>query len=30
MYPPVVKISVNRPELPPVIKVDGKTYKVDK
>lgn len=30
MYPPVVKISVNRPELPPVIKVDGKNFKVGK
>lgn len=30
MYPPVVKISVNRPELPPVIKIDGKTFKVAK
>lgn len=30
MYPTVIKISNNRPELPPVIKVDGKIYKVDK
>ena len=30
MYPPVVKISVNRTELPLVIKVDGKTFKVGK
>lgn len=30
MYPPVVKISINRPELPPIIKVDGKVYKVEK
>lgn len=30
MYPPVIKISVNRPELPPVIKIDGKIYKVVK
>lgn len=29
-YPTVIKISVNRPELPPVIKVDGKTFKVGK
>ena len=28
MYPPVVKISVNRTELPPVIKIDNKVYKV--
>lgn len=28
MYPPVVKISVNRPDLPPIIKVDGKIFKV--
>ncbi len=30
MYPPVVKISINRPELPPIIKVDGKVFKVEK
>lgn len=30
MYPPVIKISTNRTELPPVIKVDGKIYKVVK
>lgn len=30
MYPPVIKISVNHSELPPIIKVDGKIYKVEK
>lgn len=30
MYPPVVKINTNRPELPPIIKVDGKIFKVEK
>jgi hypothetical protein len=30
MYPTVIKIKTNRPELPPVIKVDGKTFKVVK
>ena len=29
-FPTVVKVSSNRPELPPVIKVDGKTFKVAK
>lgn len=30
IYPTVVKISVDRPELPPIIKVDGKIFKVVK
>jgi hypothetical protein len=30
MYPPVIKISVDRPELPPIIKIDGKVFKVEK
>lgn len=30
MYPPVIKIRNNRTELPPVIKINGKTFKVDK
>jgi len=26
----VVKVSIPRPELPPVIRVDGKSFKVNK
>ncbi len=29
-YPTVIKVSSNRTELPPVIKIDGKTFKVAK
>jgi len=29
-FPTVVIVRNNRPELPPVIKVDGKTFKVAK
>jgi len=30
MYPPIIKISNNRQELPPIIKVNNKVYKVVK
>ena len=28
MYPPVIKITTETQDLPPIIKIDGKTFKV--